>query len=43
MKQNEDGTYTVTVDNKTQTFPDCVSAAVWVDEMRFESEEPPCT
>lgn len=43
MKQNDDGTYTVTVKGETRTFPDCVTAAEWADEMRFESEDKKCT
>lgn len=39
MKRNEDGTYTVTVDDKTNTFDDCVSAAAWADEQRFNESE----
>ncbi len=39
MKRNDDGTYTVTVDGKTSTFDDCITAAAWADEQRFEEEK----
>ena len=39
MTHNDDGTYTVTVNNETQVFPDCLSAAEWADTMRFDESE----
>ena len=39
MTHNGDGTYTVTVNNETQVFPDCITAAEWADKKRFEIEE----
>ena len=41
MTHNDDGTYTVTVNNETQVFPDCVTAAEWADTMRFGEHQPP--
>ena len=32
MEHNEDGSYTVTFDKKTETFPDCVSAVLWAEK-----------
>ena len=39
MTHNDDGTYTVTVNNETQVFPDCITAAEWADTMRFDESE----
>lgn len=39
MKRNEDGSYTVTVNGKSEDFPDCVAAANWADSQRFDESE----
>jgi hypothetical protein len=39
MKRNEDGSYTMTVGNKTRTFPDCLSAVNWAEEQLEERQE----
>lgn len=35
MKRNPDGTFTVTVGNKSRVFADCMSAASWADEQMY--------
>lgn len=39
MRKNEDGTYTVTFENETRVFPDCIAAADWIDRKRFDIEK----